>query len=74
DLREMAATKGWPDEALELVRSVAIVGDPDTVGERLSAIMAMGVDGLTINLPANGHKTERIALLGEVAGAAVGVR
>jgi hypothetical protein len=28
--------------------------------------MDAGLDGLTLNLPANGHKTERIELLGEV--------
>ena len=35
-------------------------------------MMAAGIDGLTINLPANGHITERIGLLGEVADAAIG--
>lgn len=29
--------------------------------------MATGIDGLTINLPANGHIPERVALLGDVA-------
>jgi F420-dependent oxidoreductase-like protein len=42
-----------------------IFGDPDTVGERLSEDLARGVDGFTINLPANGHIPERVALLGE---------
>ena len=32
------------------------------VGERLQAC----IDGLTLNLPVNGHTTERIALLGEI--------
>ena len=34
--------------------------------------MATGIDGMTINLPGNGHKTDRIGLLGEVANAAIG--
>ena len=34
--------------------------------------MATGLDGLTINLAANGYKTERIGLLGEVADKAIG--
>jgi len=42
-----------------------ILGDPDTVGERLQADLALGVDGFTINLPANGHIEGRVALLGE---------
>jgi hypothetical protein len=29
--------------------------------------MNTGIDGLTINLAANGHNTDRIGLLGEVA-------
>ena len=44
-----------------------IVGDPDTVGERLTADLAMGVDGFTLNAPANGHIASRVALLGETA-------
>jgi len=48
-----------------------IVGDPDTVGERLSADLAMGVDGFTLNAPANGHIASRVALLGETAAKVV---
>ena len=70
DLREIGAVKGWNDELVDMVKSVLIYGDPDTVGERLRAAMDTGIDGLTINLPANGHNTDRIALLGEVALAA----
>lgn len=29
--------------------------------------MATGLDGLTVDLPTNGHIPERIALLGEIA-------
>ena len=34
--------------------------------------MATGADGMTINLPGNGHDTDRIGLLGQVASAAIG--
>ena len=71
DLREIAAVKGWRPEVMEMVKGILIYGDPDTVGERLQAMMATGIDGMTINLPGNGHKPERIALLGEVARAAM---
>ncbi len=70
DLRAIAAVKGWNDEVVEMVKSILIYGDPDTVGERLRAAMDTGIDGLTINLPGNGHDTDRIGLLGEVALAA----
>ena len=72
DLRAMAAIKGWGDEVVDMVKGILICGDPDTVGEELQTLMATGLDGLTINLPANGHITDRIGLLGEVANAAIG--
>ena len=72
DLRAMAASKGWPDEVVELAKAVLIHGDPDTVGEQLAAVKAAGVDGVTVSLPANGHVPGRIALLGEVADRALG--
>jgi len=50
-----------------------ILGDPDTVGERLAADLALGVDGFTLNAPANGHVPGRVALLGETAAKVVGV-
>ena len=49
-----------------------IVGDPDTVGERLAADLAKGIDGFTLNAPANGHVPGRVALLGETAAKVVG--
>ena len=69
DLRELAQLKNWNDEAMEFAKNFLVFGDPDTVGEHLEQSMAMGLDGLTINLPINGHKVERIGLLGEVAAA-----
>ena len=71
DLVEIAQAKGWSTELVEMMKSVLIYGDPDTVGDKLLDALNMGIDGLSINLPANGHKTERIALLGEVAQRAV---
>jgi F420-dependent oxidoreductase-like protein len=44
-----------------------ILGDPDTVGERLAADLTLGVDGFTLNAPVNGHVPERVSLLGETA-------
>lgn len=66
DLAELAAVKGWPTEIVEMAKGILVFGDPDTVGERLQACIDAGLDGLTLNLPVNGHKTERIALLGEI--------
>ena len=66
DLRAVAAVKGWNDEIIEMAKGILIYGDPDTVGGQLQACMDTGIDGLTINLPANGHNTDRIGLLGEI--------
>ena len=43
------------------------------MGEALEADLALGVDGFTINAPANGHIPGRVALLGEVASKVVGM-
>tara|TARA_B100001173_G_scaffold210441_1_gene181618 strand:+ start:41 stop:475 length:435 start_codon:yes stop_codon:yes gene_type:complete len=73
DLREIAQIKGWSDEVIEMAKMILIFGDPDAVGEQLRACMDTGIDGMTINLPANGHKLDRIGLLGEIASAATAV-
>jgi F420-dependent oxidoreductase-like protein len=39
-------------------------GDPDTVGEQFAKMMRPGLDGFTINMPANGHVPGRVDLLG----------
>ena len=72
DLRATAAAKGWSDEIVEMAKGMLVYGDPDTVGERLEATMATGIDGLTINMAGNGHIPERIELLGQVAGKVLG--
>ena len=71
DVKALAAVKGWPDGVIDIVKNVLIFGDPDTVGEQLVKLLQTGIDGLTINLPANGHNTDRIGLLGEVANKAL---
>lgn len=61
------------DDAKAQLQGRFIFGDPDTVGERLSAELALGVDGFTINMPANGHIPGRVALLGETASKVLGI-
>ena len=57
---------------LGLRRGGAIVGSPDEVGEVYERILATGVDGFTVNLPANGHVEGRVSLLGETLGKVLG--
>lgn len=70
DLLEIGAAKGWNNDIVEMMKNIIVYGDPDTVGEKLVAFLNAGVDGFTLSLPTNGHKTERIGLLAEVANAA----
>ena len=67
---EIAAVKGWNAEVMEMAKSILVFGDADTVGEQLQTVMDAGVDGLTVDLPVNGHKLDRIALLGDIGLAA----
>lgn len=70
DVRAIAAVKGWNDEVIEMVKKWMIFGDPDTVGERLVEALNTGLDGITINMPANGYVPDRVSLCGQVANAA----
>lgn len=67
DLDAIAQLKNWPDAIKDMIRGRLIYGDPDTVGEQLADAVAKGLDGLTVDLPLNGHNVERIELLGEIA-------
>lgn len=71
DLLEIAGAKGWNNDVVEMMKNFIMFGDPDTVGEKLASFLDAGVDGFTLSLPTNGHKTERIGLLAEVANAAL---
>jgi alkanesulfonate monooxygenase SsuD/methylene tetrahydromethanopterin reductase-like flavin-dependent oxidoreductase (luciferase family) len=67
DFAAIAETKGWTDAQIAAAKGALITGDPDTVGEILQDAVAAGLDGLTVDLPVNGHNPERIELLGELA-------
>jgi len=72
DLAEIAQVKGWNDGVMDMIRKVLIFGDADTVGERIAEAVGMGLDGITVDLPVNGHNLDRVALLGEIAQKALG--
>jgi F420-dependent oxidoreductase-like protein len=72
DLAEIAHVKGWNDTVMDMVRKRLIFGDADTVGEQIAEAVAMGLDGVTVDLPVNGHNPERIELLGQIALKALG--
>ncbi|HAP75342.1 MAG TPA: LLM class F420-dependent oxidoreductase, partial [Acidimicrobiaceae bacterium] len=70
DLAAYFATKGvdlasLPEAHRAGLTERFVVGDPDTVGEVFAAdLAAFGIDGFTVNMPANGHVPGRVALLG----------
>ncbi len=66
ELVETAVALGWKEAVIEMAKNLVILGDPDTVGEKLQTVMDTGVDGLAITLAFNGHIPERIELLGEI--------
>jgi len=49
----------------EVRRGSAIVGSPDEVAARFVQLRDSGIDGVTVNLPPNGHVEGRVALLGQ---------
>jgi F420-dependent oxidoreductase-like protein len=55
------------DATRRIVDSRFTMGDPDEVGEKLAAVLELGVDGVTCNLPANGHDPDNVELLGQTA-------
>ncbi len=55
-----------------LVAARLVVGDADTAGERVQQLMGVGLDGLTFNMPANGHDPDAVAHTVGVIKAAVG--
>lgn len=67
DFAAIAEIKGWTDAHIAAAKGALITGDPDTVGEILQNAVAAGLDGITVDLPVNGHNPERIELLGEIA-------
>jgi F420-dependent oxidoreductase-like protein len=46
-------------------RTTSFVGSPDEVAEQYTKLLDTGIDGVTVNAPANGHVEGRVALLGE---------
>lgn len=62
----------WPAEVVELLLPRVTYGNPDEIGEAIQNLMAKGLDGVTLNLVANAHDPEMVALAGHTVGAALG--
>jgi F420-dependent oxidoreductase-like protein len=72
-LRDRGIDLATADEDFRrMVESRFLLGDPDEVGERLANDLELGVDGFTINMPANGHDPDNVELLGQTAAKLIG--
>ena len=60
------------EDTRALVGARLVVGDADVAGERIEALISLGLDGLTFNMPANGHDPEAVAHTVGVVKAAIG--
>lgn len=49
----------------EARRAMSIVGSPDEVAAAYARLRDTGIDGVTVNSPANGHVEGRVSLLGQ---------
>ena len=60
------------DATRAMVAARLIVGDEAAAGEQVQRLLALGLDGLTFNMPANGHDPEAVTRTVGVMKAAVG--
>src|SRR5262245_1486876 len=55
------------DDGMRAMLSARLtIGDPDTVGENVRDLLALGLDGVCFNMPADGWDLESVALAGQV--------
>lgn len=65
-----------PDQLSDRARAALecrlVLGDPDTVAERVTDLLALGLDGVCFNMPADGGNAEAVARAGELLSKTVG--
>ena len=69
---QFAANHAGSPAAARMRAARLTVGDPEEIGAALRDLMDLGIDGVTVNLAANAHDPEMVALAGETASAALG--
>ncbi|GAB35006.1 LLM class F420-dependent oxidoreductase [Gordonia otitidis] len=58
--------------AAEGRRASTVIGSPEQVAAQYSELLATGIDGVTVNAPANGHIPGRVTLLGQTLSPLIG--
>jgi F420-dependent oxidoreductase-like protein len=60
------------DATREMLGNRMLVGGPDTIGEQVrEKVLGQGLDAVVVNLPADGHRPEVVAMAGEVLSKAL---
>jgi F420-dependent oxidoreductase-like protein len=73
----LLADRGMPpwdqldDNIKNMLGARFVVGDADTAGEQIQSLLALGLDGVTFNMPADGWEPEAVAFAGEVLNKAL---
>ena len=61
-----------PPEIRDRIGAALVIGDPDTVGEFVERrVTGQGLDGIIVNMPANGHDPEAVQLAARTLKAAL---
>jgi len=61
-----------PEAIQEQIAKALVLGDPDHVGEFVQTrIVGQGLDGIVVNLPANGHEIEAVELAAQTLARAL---
>ena len=60
------------DATRAMVAARLVVGDADEAGERVRDLLVLGLDGITFNMPANGHDPEAVTRTVQAVRAATG--
>ena len=78
-LKAAAAGEGFDADGLLADETAAaqllgrfVWGDPDEVVGRVQELVALGLDGFVVNLVADAHDTDAVALAGETLSKALG--
>ncbi len=71
-LRLHAEARGLSRDTVDPKRPWLMVGDPDSIGQKVSDLVALGLDGVVLAMPTVGHDPEMVALAGEVCDGALG--
>jgi F420-dependent oxidoreductase-like protein len=62
-----------PAAIRDRIAAALVIGDSDTVGEFVATrVLGQGLDGIVVNLPANGHDPEAVQLAARTLKAALG--